>query len=121
MHMPINGGDFKENEALKVNALSKKNKAIEYELQRKNEYIQRFQDYQSALEQLKVLNNNLSEYKKSERTIKTAFLKQYVNFETYLQVLGQALNVKEQMIDLKYQASTQATILNTISSGVVYE
>jgi outer membrane protein TolC len=121
MHMPLNSGDFHENEALRVNALSKKNRAIEYELQRKNEYIQRFQDYQSALEQFKVLNANVFEYQKSEKTIKIAFLKQYVNFDTYLQVLTQALGVKEQMIDLKSQADSQATILNAISSGVVYE
>ena len=121
IHMPINSGDFKEDEALKVNALSKRSKAIEYKLQRKNEYIKRFQDYQSALEQLKILNDNLTDYKKSEKTIKVSFLKQYVDFNTYLQVLTQALDVKERIIDLKYQADVQATILNNISSGVIYE
>ena len=121
IHIPLNSDYYKQAEALRVNALSIRTKNIEYIVQRKNEYIQRFQDYQNAKTQLKILNENLADYNKSEKTITIAFLKQFVNFNTYLQVLTQVLNIKEQIIQMKYQKISQALIVNSISSGVIYE
>jgi len=121
IHMPLNLGDFKQSEALRVNALSLKAKAIEYKLQREREYIKRYYAYQDATKQLKVLYGSLDDYEKSEETMRRAFLKQYVDFNRYLQVLRETLNIKEQIIQLKYQKNAQAIIINMISSGAVYE
>jgi len=63
----------------------------------------------------------LGAYAKSEKSIKDAYLKQYVDFNTYLQVLTESLSVKEQMIALRYQKDLEATIVNTIASGKIYE
>ena len=121
LHMPINRGDFKEAEALKVAALSKKAQSIEYKLQRENEYIQHYQTYINAKKQLNILENALNDYIKSEVTIKEAYLKRYIDFNTYLQVLKQLLNVKKQIIEMKSQERVEATIINAISNGTIYE
>ncbi len=117
----LNPDNFKEAEALKVKALRLKSQNIDYVIQRKNEYIRRYQDYKSAIEQLKVLDKNLKDYKKIEKTIKTAYLRQYVDFNTYMQVLLQTLHIKEQIIELKYKKELEVTILNNIASGIIYE
>jgi len=121
LHIPLHVSDFKEAEALKVNALSLKSKNIDYQIQRKNEYTTRYQEYINASKQLKILQESLNEHEKSERTIKTAYLRQYVNFDTYLQVLMQTLQVKEQILQVKSKKELEATILNNIASGIIYE
>ena len=121
LHIPLNGGDFKEAEALKVSARSKETETIEYRLQRENAYIQYHQAYINAQKQLDVLEGALQDYNTSEETIKKAYLQQYVDFNTYLQVLTQALDVKKQLINMKYQEILNATIINAISKGAIYE
>jgi len=63
----------------------------------------------------------LHDYEQSEKTIKTAYLRQYIDFNTYTQVVLQTLHVKEQIIELKSKKELEATILNNIASGVIYE
>lgn len=121
LHIPLNGGDFKQAEAFKAEALTQKSKTIQYKINRENEYTKLYEDYINAQKQLAVLQESLDDYNKSEKTIKIAFLRQYVDYNTYLQVLTQTLNLKEQIIAMKYQESSRATILNMISSGKVYE
>lgn len=121
LNIPLNAGNFKETQALKAKALSLKSKNIQYQMQRKNEYITRYQDYINAVQQLKVLNENLDDYEQSEKTMKTAYLRQYVDFNTYIQVLLQALHVKEQILELQSKQELEVAILNNIASGVIYE
>jgi len=121
LHLPLNGGDFKEAEALKVSALSLKTQNITYKIQRENEYIGYKQSYQDAVQQLTILEKALSDYEESEVTIKTAYLKQYVDFNTYLQVLKQVLDVKKQIITMKAKKAKMATIINGVASGIIYE
>ena len=121
LHMPLNGGDFKQAEALNAKALAQKSKAIQYKINRDNQYTQLYEDYQNAQQQLIVLRKSLKDYNKSEDTIKKAFLQQYVDFNTYLQVLTQALNIKEQIITMEYQKRSKAAIINSIASGKIYE
>ena len=121
LHLPLNRGDFKEAEALKVSALSFEAQSITYKIQRENEYIGYRESFENASKQLAILEKALSDYKESEATIKTAYLKQYVDFNTYLQVLKQALDVKKQIIAMGAQKAKEATLINAIASGVVYE
>jgi len=121
IHIPLNGGNFKEAEALKVAALSKKTEGTEYKIQRKNEYIGYFQAYQSAKKELDVLQKAYKDYENSEKIITRAYLKQYVDFNTYLQVLQQALGVKMAMINMQIQKKVHAEIINGIASGNIYE
>ena len=121
VQMPLNGGNFKDAEALKVAALSKQTQSVEYKIQRKNEYIRHYQAYVNAKNQLAILEKSLKDFKQSEVTIEQAYLKQYVDFNTYLQVLKQALDVKNQIIAMQTTEHLEATIINTIASGKVYE
>lgn len=120
-HMPINGGDFKQSEALKAQSLSVKSQDIEYKIQRENEYTARVKNIDSADKQLTALKESLDDSLSSQEVIKKAFLKQYVDFNTYLQVLDQALSIQEQIIKTRYQKYTQTVILNNIGSGAIYE
>lgn len=121
LHVPLNSGDFKEAEALKVQALSKNSQTISYKIQRENEYIGHLQAYQNAFMQLAILQKALPDYEESEKSIKDAYLKQYVDFNTYLQVLKQVLEVKKQMITMQESKNLEATIINTLASGSIYE
>ena len=121
LHMPFNGGDFKEAEALKVSALTLQAQSVTYKIQRENEYMGHKESFESASQQLAILEKALRDYEESEATIKTAYLKQYVDFNTYLQVLKQAIDVKKQIIAMKAQKVKEATLINAIASGKVYE
>ena len=121
LHIPLNRGDFREAEALKVAALSSQSRGMEYKLQRENEYVIRHQEYVNAKKELAVLKESLEAYKKSEKNIKEAYLKQYVYFNTYLQVITEYLGIKEQIIALKSQKELEATIINAIALGKIYE
>jgi len=121
LHLPLNGGHFKEAEALKVTALAQQTQNIEYKLQREQEYIEHFQAYINAKKQLIILENALNDFKTSEITIQKAYLKQYVDFNTYLQVLKQALDIKKHIINMKTQESLEVSIINAVSQGWIYE
>ena len=121
LHIPLNRGNFREAEALKVAALSSQSRGVEYKLQRENEYVRRHQEYVDAKKELAVLKESLEAYKKSKKNIKEAYLKQYVDFNTYLQVITESLGIKEQIIALKYQKELESTIINAIALGKIYE
>ena len=121
LQIPINSGNFKETQALKVKAFSLKSKNRQYQIRRKNEYTTRYQDYINASKQLNILQESLNDYEKSARTIETAYLRQYVSFNTYMQVLMQTLHVKEQILQVKSKKALEATLLNNIASGIIYE
>ncbi len=121
VQIPLNGGNFKDAEALKAAALSRQTQSVEYKIQRKDEYIRHYQAYVNAKNQLAILEKSLKDFKQSEVTIEQAYLKQYVDFNTYLQVLKQALDVKNQIIAMQTTEHLEATIINAIASGKVYE
>jgi len=121
LHMPLSRADSKESEALKVNALSQKSETIALKVQREQEYITLAQNYENAQDQFKVLRKNLRSYRQRNKEIKTAFTKQFVDFNSYIQVLMQTLRIEEKMQDLKYEAQKEATIINAIASGAIYE
>jgi len=121
LNIPLNRGNFKEAQALKAKALSLKSKNIAYQIQRKNEYGTRYQEYINATQQLNILQKNLNDYEQNKKTIKTAYLQQYVDFNTYIDVMMQTLHIKEQIIEIESKQVLEATILNSIASGVIYE
>ncbi len=121
INIPIDSGSFEQSEALRVESLSVKANDIKYKVERENEYIQRVQTLTNAAQQLQTLQQSLDDYIKSETVIQKAFLKKYVDFNTYIQVVSQTLSVKEQIIKMKYVKNRETTILNAIASGVIYE
>jgi len=121
VQMPINSGNYIKAEALKVEALSRQTQNIEYKIQRENEYIRHYQAYMNAKNQLTILEKSLKDFKRSEVTIEQAYLKQYVDFNTYLQVLKQTLDVKNQIIAMQTSKHLEATIINTLANGKLYE
>jgi len=121
INISIAKGDKKEQEALKVNSLSLNSKNKEYKIKRENEYIKRYQSYIGIIKELKILDESLVDIEKELDIVQKAFLKKYVDFNTYLESLKQYLLIKEQIIKLKYQKNLEATILNTLSKGEIYD
>lgn len=121
LHIPLNSGNFRKAEALKVSALNQESKNTVFKLQREKEYIILYQNYKNAQEQLLVLKANLVDYKQSKKIVKTAFLKQFIDFNNYLQVLTQTLYIQEKIINLRSQVNLNVTLINYIASGVIYE
>jgi len=121
LHMPLNSANTQEAEALKVEALQQQSQTREYKIEREKRYIQFYDAYVNAKKQFALLQKNLADYTKSEKTIHKAFLKQYVDFTTYLQVLRESLHVKEDLIRVKYQKESLVLLLNMIASGSIYE
>ncbi|WP_345991403.1 TolC family protein [Sulfurimonas sp. HSL-1716] len=119
--IPLKSGDLKQSEALRVRSLRVSFDAAKYRLQRKKEYIQRMQSITNAVQQLRILKESLDDSLKSKKIIQEAFLKKYVDFNTYVQVVSQTLTLQEQIIKMRYLKDTQTAILNTLSSGALYE
>ncbi|HHB93580.1 MAG TPA: TolC family protein [Campylobacterales bacterium] len=114
-HIPIGLGDQKEKEAIKVHAMSLKSQNETYKIEREQEFISRYQNYKNATQQLNMLTQNLEEYQNSFDMVKKAFLKKYIDFNTYIQSLSQLITIEEQIIDVRYQKNTEAIIVNSIS------
>lgn len=121
LKIPLNMGNSKEIEAIKTKALSLKSKNISYQIERKTEFISRYQDYISASKQLKILQNSLKEFEKSKKNIENAYLKHYIDFNVYYQTFMQELNMKRDIIKLRYEKRLQAAILNAVGLGAIYE
>jgi len=121
LHIPLNKADQKEAEALRTKALSQESHSSDLKIQRENKYIALLQNYKSNQQQLEILRANLHDYQESQKIVKAAFLKHYVDFNTYLQVLTQNLHIQEQIITLEQQKARSATLLNGIGSGAIYE
>jgi len=120
LNIPLNTGNFKKAEALKTASLSTKTQESAYKIKREKNYIEYKSSFDNASSQLDILEKALSDYDESESTIKTAFIKQYIDFNTYLQVLKQSLDVKKQIIAMDAQKKLNATLINGIASGKIY-
>ena len=121
MQMPLNRGDLKESEALRLRALRMQSELGRYDLQRAQEYITLAQDIQSAQKQMKLLEQNFRAWLKHRARMKNAYLKRLIDFNSYEQVLAQTLLLQERIVDLRYRSRKEATILNGVASGKIYE
>lgn len=121
LNMPIDTSVYEQNEAMRAQSLVLKSDGVTLALKRKNDYIQRIKKIQSAKEQLQLLESNLKNYIKSAQTIEEAFMKRYVDFNTYIQTFSQTVSIQESIIKLKNEKNKELVILNAISQGVIYE
>ena len=121
LSMPLDASTYEQNEALRAEALSLKSNTAVLKVKRQNEYIRQVQNIKNVKEQLTLLESNLQSYKKSEETMEKAFLKQYVDFNTYMQTFSQMLDLLEKIITLKNEKNRHTAILNALSKGTIYE
>ena len=121
LSIPISKGDNLKRDALKIDSLTLNSKENEYRLDREREYIDRYQSYINSSEELELLENSLIDIQNELDIVNRAILKRYIDFNTYLETFRRYLKLKEKIIDLKYQKSLEATILNNISNGRIYE
>jgi hypothetical protein len=121
INIPIDTSAHYENEALKSESLSLQDEVQELQVKRKNDYLQHLENIDNANKQLAVLMDSFKNYQQIDETIRTAFLKRYVDFNTYIQTVSQTLSIQEQIIRLTQERNREIAILNGICSGVIYE
>jgi len=55
------------------------------------------------------------------KKVQIAYLKHYIDFNSYIQTLQSLLSIQEEEIDTHITKQKNITILNTLSRGEIYE
>lgn len=121
IHLGFGGGIGKNAEAARVAALQANLETTRQRVEVQQQYLALRSDYESADHVLGILENAVRSAEKNAETMQNAYLKHYVDFNTYLQTMQQLLSLKEQQIDARYQTIRNAHLINTLSRGEIYE
>ena len=89
-------------------------------INRKSQYFSYKSKYNLAKNSYFAIKRDLKNTNKLLLEIKKAYLQRFMDLNTYLQTLGEIITTKEREIDAKYQMIQNATILNYLSSGVIF-
>lgn len=121
LSMHFDGGMTHSAERQKVDALRINSQKKALEIERKAQYIAWKSNYQTAKRSLASLSKTLKKTNISLKNMRTAYLKHYVDLNTYLQTVKEGLATHEAQIDAKYRMIENALILNVLSEGNIYE
>jgi len=121
LSMHFDGGMTHDIERQKVDALKIKSQKKVLEIERKTQYITWKTQYQAAKRSFASLSRTLKGTNVTLRNMRTAYLKHYVDLNTYLQTIKESLTTHEAAINAKYKMIKNALILNTFSKGIIYE
>lgn len=121
LNIPLDASVSYQNEVLRSQSLRLHDDVATLQIKRKNEFVQRVNSINNDTQQLSLLQKNLKDYQQSDSVIQKAFLKHYVDFNTYIQTHSQALSVQEQIIKLTQEKQRETAILNGICTGDIYE
>jgi len=121
LHLNFDGGLEKEAEALKVEALKSKSEAISLKIKEQERYLEYLGKVQMAERKEKILQEALQRALLTMKKVQIAYLKHYIDFNSYLQTLQSLLSIQEEEIDTHITKQKNITILNTLSRGEIYE
>ncbi|QOR61274.1 TolC family protein [Sulfurovum sp. ST-21] len=121
LNMHFDGSISSIVEKQKVEALKIKSQKKSLEIERKIQYITWKNQYETAKKSFTSLSKTLKEANITLKNMRTAYLKHYIDLNTYLQTIEGSLAVHEAQINAKYKMIRNALILNTLSNGVIYE
>ncbi len=121
LSMHFDGGMTHDMERQKVTALRIKSQKKALEIERKAQYIAWKTQYQTAKRLFASLNKTLKDTTITLKNMRTAYLKHYVDLNTYLQTIKEGLSTHEAQINAKYIMIQNAVILNTLTRGMIYE
>lgn len=121
LHMGFGGGIGKRAEAARVAALQANLEATRQRVEVRQRYLALRSNYESAEQSLSILENAVRNAGKNAETMQKAYLKHYVDFNTYLQTVQQQLSLEVQRIDARYRAIRSALLLNVLSRGEIYD
>ncbi|SFO96722.1 TolC family protein [Hydrogenimonas thermophila] len=121
IHMNFDSGLKKEAEAAKVQALRVKSEEISLKIKEQERYLDYLGKIQAAKRKEKILKPALQRALLTMQRVKTAYLKHYIDFNSYLQTLQSLLSIQEEEIDALITKQKNIVILNTLSTGKIYE
>jgi len=121
LHINFDGGFKKEVEALKVEALKVNNEAISLKIKEQERYLDYLGKVKAAERKEKILKPALHRALLTMQRVKTAYLKHYIDFNSYIQTLQSLLSIQEEEIDALITKQKNIVILNTLSRGKIYE
>jgi outer membrane protein TolC len=119
--MSFDGGMSNDIESQKVNALRIQSQSKELEVQRTIQYLTWKNMYTASKKSFYALKKTLANTSATLKNIKTAYLKHYIDFNSYLQTIQEDLATKNAEISEKYNMIKSTIILNTLSQGTIYE
>lgn len=114
------GGREKESERYKVDAMRIKTAQKALELEQRARYIGWLNGYQSAGKSYRSMQKTLHSTARTLRNMKKAYLKRYVDLNSYLQMLQENLTTEDALIAAKYRMLKNGLILNTLSKKQIY-
>ncbi len=89
-------------------------------IKRKSQYFSYKSKYDLAKNSYFAIKKDLKDTNKIFIEIQKAYLQRFIDLNSYLQTLSEIITTKEREIDAKYQMIQNATILNYLSSGVIF-
>gem|GEM_PF-938327 len=119
--MSFDGGMSHDIESQKVNALRIQSQNKELELQRTTQYLTWKNMYTASKKSFYALKKTLANTRATMKNIKTAYIKHYIDFNSYLQTIQEDLATRNAEISEKYNMIKSTIILNTLSQGTIYE
>ncbi|BDY12298.1 TolC family protein [Hydrogenimonas cancrithermarum] len=121
VHISLDAGIGKKAEAARVHAIRSKSQAIAAKIEVSEHYLNYLGSIRSAEKQAKILEPALRQAKSTLKSIKTAYLKHYTDFNSYLQAFQSYLALREKSIEVAIMKQKNILILNMLSSGAIYE
>lgn len=119
--MSFDGGMSHDIESQKVNTLRIQSQNKELELQRTTQYLTWKNTYTASKKSFYALKKTLANTRKTMNNIKTAYIKHYIDFNSYLQTIQEDIATRNAEISQKYNMIKSTIILNTLSEGTIYE
>ncbi len=121
LHFDLNANLSKDAEAARVRALQSRCEAIGLKTAAKTQFLQYLGTIRSAEKRVEILKVAEKRAKSTLESIKTAYLKRYTDFNSYLQTLQALLSIREKIIDVSIIKQKNIDILNILGSGAIYE
>lgn len=121
LSISFNGGLSHDMEKKKIDALRIQSQKKELEIQRKVQYITWKNQYETAKRSFYALHATIKHTDKTIQNMKMAYLKRYIDLNSYLQMIEENLATQDAEISAKHTMIKSAIILNTLSRGTIYK
>lgn len=121
MRFVLGSGLASEKEAANRQVLALKSKQQQLQIALKQQYAQLRIALETAATQLAAIESSQALAKQSAQSAKAAYLKHYIDFNTYLQTMQQLLMLQETRLSLYYSIVRNGTLLQHYCEGKIYE
>lgn len=121
VRMAFGGGIGDRAEAARVGALQADLDTTRQRVEVQQRFLSLRADYDTAVQVLTLLQTTVRSAEQQADTMQNAYLKHFVDFNTYLQTMQQLLSLKAQQIEARYRGIRSALLLNAFGKGAIYD